>query len=123
VVSLLQVEQQSAPIAHLNKYRVTRDDANLLTVFHAVEAALTEYAKNFDEDAVLPHLAWLLGNTYRIPVENLKHAWTTFVSAAARPGMSAAGNTLPTNWVIREDGPSAAAKKLLGELLPAGQRR
>lgn len=122
VVSILQVEQQSAPIARADKYRVTRDDANLLTVFDAVEAALTEYSKNSDTGAVLPRLAWLLGNTYRIPFEDVETALTTFAAEAARDagGTSAKGRKLSANWVRNAFGPSLAAKKLLGELLPAG---
>lgn len=115
VVSILQVEEQSAPIANIDKYRITRDDAKLLTVFQAVEDALAEYAKSTGDDAVPAHLTWLLGNTYRVPADKLERAWVTEVrkAAANAAGTSGAGKRVARNWIRQADGPTEAAKKLL----------
>jgi hypothetical protein len=118
VVSILQIAERSAPIAKADKYRITRDDANLLTVFHAVEAAIADYAKRPGDDVVPPFLTWLLGNTYRVPAQKLAREWATHVRRAATDaaGTSGAGRSLPRNWVRQENGPSEAAKKLLAGL-------
>ena len=116
VVAILQIEERSAPIEKVGKYRVTNGDAELLITYFIVEGILAVYRKNPSDDYVLLRLQSLLGCTNRIPVETIQRYWTALVKASAttRPN----GRPCSNNWVRDAGGPAQAAKKLLGDLMP-----
>lgn len=119
VVAILQINERSAPIAKAGKYRVTNDDANLLVVYHSVKKVLEGFEQQPIGNDVPWEITWMLGNSYRIPVETIERHWTKLVKEAApRPNGKSS-----KNWVSVAGGPVDAAKKLLGVLGVAGQRR
>lgn len=103
VVAILDVGEQDAPIAFVNDFRITRADEDLVILHAAVAAELESYAEHSNTSRSINVLAWLLGNTVRIAREQIERAWARLANA-------------DSNWVTR-NGPSEAAKILLGNLM------
>jgi len=110
VVALLDVHDREAPIAFEDGFRITRADQELVIHHAMVTAELEDYARHGDAAGAINRLAWALGNSFRVPREQIERAWNAL--AARSP-----------NWVKARRGASEAAKVLLGNLMITGGSR
>jgi hypothetical protein len=104
VVALLDVHDREAPILFVDGFRITRADQELVILHAMVAAELEDYGRRGDADGAIDRLAWTLGNSFRVPREQIERAWNAL--AARSP-----------NWVKARRGASEAAKLLLGKLM------
>ena len=74
VVALLDVHDRDAPILFVDGFRITRADQELVILHAMVAAELENYRQPGDAAGAIDRLAWTLGNSFRVPREQIERA-------------------------------------------------